>query len=761
MDANTSENNTRVQRSQSSIALGKRPVHDPPHPDISKPADSDNNDDNTDERARNAAEIQNLCYDPLEGSNIRLITIDPALQDGKVKLAMEQVPLTKGLDFHVLSYVWGDGTDKHTIVVNGQRLDVTQNLYDFLETTRQYEPNFLSHHEHSDHKTLYNTGNARTVTESSRGKATGPATMPMRFWVDAICINQNDLNERNKQVPRMGDIYSMASRVWIWIGFASKVFSEDGDLEVFKRGLDYCVQDSFKDLATLGTTRPPNTPLIEQFADHHRQLVMERTMARMRAMGFVLEPGPKMDMMYQKYTQFSGQFSSQHMHAPFNMFLRQLASLLSQPYLKRVWIIQEYVLNPRAPIALLGNFVLDLQHVMATMMRLSREVQLMNEHSKALVFAAVGQMANLMTLDRVRMEWHGSSYIGNTLEGLTRLSPGERLSHLLQQLSNTQCTNPVDRFYGILGFFCHHDLPRSLVPDYSLPVEQVAQAYTRYIIDSTGDLEIIESSMGYESADCPSWVAHPTSLIGQTSTHITVSKGNKTLYFSEDGRCLTLEGTFLGQIVKCSCTDRPGETMGEHLKYLDEELFETASQITGKPKSEIFKFWLNEQVDFQKGMLPSDFKSFDSMQDLLRRYQDICKDIPPEALDGSNRMSSMQKHIIFKTPCRDPKFLYAVLRLAEARFCLLSTGQILVCLLKHTETSYMSRTHGKNDGAWALKGLCNPAILRPKGEAYEYCGPLLSCYSLMKDRRDKREEHDFFLDDEFFAARKVQQVTLV
>ena len=84
------------------------------------------------------------------------------------------------------------------------------------------------------------------------------------------------------------------------------------------------------------------------------------------------------------------------------------------------------------------------------------------------------------------MGWHGSSYIGNTLEGLTRLSPGERLSHLLQQLSNTQCTNPVDRFYGILGFFCHHDLPRSLVPDYSLPVEQVAQAYTRYIIDSTG-----------------------------------------------------------------------------------------------------------------------------------------------------------------------------------------------------------------------------------------------------------------------------------
>jgi hypothetical protein len=397
MNAKTSENDTPVQRSRSSTALGKRPVDDPPHSDISKPADPDNDDKKTDERARNAAEMQNLCYDPLEGPNIRLITVDPALQDGKLKLAMEQVPLTDGLDFHVLSYVWGDETEKHAIVVNGQRLDVTQNLYDFLETTRQYEPNFLSHHEHPHYKTIYNTGNARTVAGSSRGKVTGPATMPMRFWVDAICINQNDLNERNKQVPRMGDIYSMASRVWIWIGLPSKVFSEDCDLEVFKRGLDYCVQDSFKHLATLKTTRPPNTPLIEQFADHQRQLAMERMMAKMRAMGFVLDPGPMMDTTDQRYTQLSGLFSSQHMHAPFNMFLGQLASLLSQPYLKRVWIIQEYVLNPRAPIALLGNLVLNLQHVMATMMRLSREVQSKNEHSKALVFAAVGQMANLMT----------------------------------------------------------------------------------------------------------------------------------------------------------------------------------------------------------------------------------------------------------------------------------------------------------------------------------------------------------------------------
>jgi hypothetical protein len=781
MDANKSENDTRAQRSRSSHALGKRPVDDPPHSDISKFAVPDNNDENkdenTDERAPEAAEMQTLCYDPLQGPDIRLITIDPAMQDGKLKLIMEQVPLTDALDFHVLSYVWGDSTDKKTIVVNGQRLDVTENLHDFLGITRKYETNFLSHHKHLDYKKLYNTENAQTDAGSSIGKVTDPATIPMRFWIDAICINQNDLNERNEQVPRMGDIYSMASRVWIWMGLPSKILGEDFDLEVLKRGLDYGVQDSFKHPpsdelrgyyhgeVTAGklrsTKRAPDTPLIEQFAAHQRQVFIERTMVELRAMGFLLEPGPMMDMMSQTYTQISGQFSSQDTHAPFNRFVRQLASLLSQPYLTRVWIIQEYVLNPRTPIALLGNFVLDLQHLVGTVMRLLRETHLMNEHSKALVFATVGQGANLITLHEVRMEWHGSLYVGNTKGGLTGLSPGERLNTLLKQLSDRQCTNPVDRFYGILGFLSHHDLPRSLLPDYSLPVEQVAQAYTKYIIESTGDLEVIESMMGYESADCPSWVAHPTSLTGQLSTHITVSKGRNPHSFSEDGRCLTLEGTFLGEIVMCSCTDRPGETMGEHLKYLDKELFETASQITGKPKSEIFKLWLNEQVDVQFDLFPSNFKNFDSMQDLLRRYQDICEGIPPEALDSLNRMSIMEKHIIFKTPCRDPESLYAILRLANSRFCLLSTGEILVCFLKHTETNVMSRTHGKNDCAWALKGFCKPAILRLKGEAYEYCGPLVSGYALMKDLKNKREKHDLFLDDEFFAARKMQQVTLV
>jgi hypothetical protein len=41
---------------------------------------------------------------------------------------------------------------------------------------------------------------------------------PRTLWVDAICINQNDLKERGDQVRNMGEIYSRTSRTVVWLG---------------------------------------------------------------------------------------------------------------------------------------------------------------------------------------------------------------------------------------------------------------------------------------------------------------------------------------------------------------------------------------------------------------------------------------------------------------------------------------------------------------------------------------------------------------
>lgn len=44
---------------------------------------------------------------------------------------------------------------------------------------------------------------------------------PRRLWIDAICINQGDNDEKNAQVSLMADVYSKATSVSVWLGEAT------------------------------------------------------------------------------------------------------------------------------------------------------------------------------------------------------------------------------------------------------------------------------------------------------------------------------------------------------------------------------------------------------------------------------------------------------------------------------------------------------------------------------------------------------------
>jgi hypothetical protein len=43
------------------------------------------------------------------------------------------------------------------------------------------------------------------------------------IWIDAISINQTDIEERNREVARMGDIYSKCAQVNVWLGKLTEV----------------------------------------------------------------------------------------------------------------------------------------------------------------------------------------------------------------------------------------------------------------------------------------------------------------------------------------------------------------------------------------------------------------------------------------------------------------------------------------------------------------------------------------------------------
>ncbi|KAI1139680.1 heterokaryon incompatibility protein-domain-containing protein [Hypoxylon sp. FL0543] len=140
-----------------------------------------------DERGR-----QTSIYTPLDRScqQVRLIQIEPSTgEDEPVRCRLDVVELKPDVRYAALSYVWGDPTITEDIIVNDVRLRVTVNLEAAL---RQFRKTGLP-------------------VDSDIGNVT-------QLWVDAICINQKNTQERNHQVKLMASIYSKATYVISWLG---------------------------------------------------------------------------------------------------------------------------------------------------------------------------------------------------------------------------------------------------------------------------------------------------------------------------------------------------------------------------------------------------------------------------------------------------------------------------------------------------------------------------------------------------------------
>lgn len=62
------------------------------------------------------------------------------------------------------------------------------------------------------------------------------------LWIDALCINQNSVEERSQQVQLMANIYSRASRVLVWLGEASN--DSDSAIKTSEKWtLEYCFDE--------------------------------------------------------------------------------------------------------------------------------------------------------------------------------------------------------------------------------------------------------------------------------------------------------------------------------------------------------------------------------------------------------------------------------------------------------------------------------------------------------------------------------------
>jgi len=83
--------------------------------------------------------------------------------------------------YETISYVWGDPTTRGTVYLQGRKTDVPASSERVLRRFRHREADRI-------------------------------------LWIDAICINQADIQERGQQVAMMAEIYSSTSHGLIWLG---------------------------------------------------------------------------------------------------------------------------------------------------------------------------------------------------------------------------------------------------------------------------------------------------------------------------------------------------------------------------------------------------------------------------------------------------------------------------------------------------------------------------------------------------------------
>ena len=151
--------------------------------------------------------MSRLRYALLQGEkDIRILKLAPRESCTDPAGELLRVNLSDKPEYSALSYVWGTELDHTPFKCNKSWIEVTKNLKEALKHL-QYD------------------------------------TEPRYVWIDALCIDQDNLTEKNEQVVLMKEIYACATDVIVWLGsdnenIASEIFTEiDFALSQIKRAI--------------------------------------------------------------------------------------------------------------------------------------------------------------------------------------------------------------------------------------------------------------------------------------------------------------------------------------------------------------------------------------------------------------------------------------------------------------------------------------------------------------------------------------------
>ncbi|TPX17571.1 uncharacterized protein E0L32_012134 [Thyridium curvatum] len=371
--------------------------------------------------------------------------------DNHIRISMHEYQLASCPRFTALSYTWGEpflpkqdevaqiftGEARcYPINCGGKIILCTRNLRDALRRIQYFQQN-------------------RTwlLEKSLKGSKLAALPDPELFWIDALCIDQDDLQERAAQVRLMGLIYRTAESCLVWLG-------EDG----------VAAQKAIQAASLL-------TPELD--------LVAQRGAFDTGAMRSIRE---KFRCLSQP-SRFA------------------LTELLSRRWLSRVWIVQEAILA-REVFTVSGQLVFDF----TILLDLGRMFILIGQYggllngfapsddmqrTKCIMYAPI----TLSLIWKARMNLAGQT----TLDGAVK----PEFQYIANLVRTQEAMDDRDKIYGILEIAEELRLnSKSMDVDYSLPVERVYVDATIVIGRARNDLSFlsqVDDHGGRKYPQLPSW----------------------------------------------------------------------------------------------------------------------------------------------------------------------------------------------------------------------------------------------------------------
>ncbi|VUC26144.1 unnamed protein product [Clonostachys rosea] len=317
-----------------------------------------------------------FVYSPVNTADgeIRLLTLHPAGKEAPIVCDLQRVKLRDNPQFEAISYTWGDEHPSVQIFLNDTIFKVRENAAAALRRLRR-----------------------------RRGLR--------RVWIDAICINQEEVAERDRQITVMQNIFGQASQVIIWLGEPT----EQGILGIKYLQGKY-MNANFRQL-WLGlygdNVRPSYTTSLSTVFDR-------------------------------------GEYSEEQVYG-------EIRELLDRPWWRRTWVVQEAVLAKKLVI-MCGEELVSWDMIK----KLIEEPPLGQpdlERIGIVLDESVFPDGLFRFISEYRQRWLGSAAGINLLETLYRCRALE-------------CSEPQDKIFGLLGI-APSTQAMGVVPDSTASVPDV------------------------------------------------------------------------------------------------------------------------------------------------------------------------------------------------------------------------------------------------------------------------------------------------